>query len=535
MLVTAQRGAGRRRRGRARAGRSPRPSTSSGSPRRSPGRQSGDRPRRRPRRGLARRSTPTPPSTWRSRPPTPPRSPRGSRNAGAIFVGPYAPVSLGDYSAGSNHVLPTGGLRLRTPAGCRCRPSCGGIQVVELHARGPAPRSPTHVVTLADGRGPARATARRSRRASGRRVHRSRRASAADDLATPAPLRADLRGRARRTGRRSSTCRSSSTPTRTPTRSRRSSPTPSSRRSRRPRRGLNRYPDREFTALRDDLAAYLTRTTGVALDPEQIWAGNGSNEVLQHLVQAFGGPGPRPRSGFTPSYSMHPIIYARTTGTTWIDGRRGVAATGAPLRPRRRRSAAAQVRAAPRRTSSSSCSPNNPTGTALGLDVVEAVYDAAPDARRRRRRGVRRVRPRRDAVSALTLLAGPPAARRHPHDEQGVRPGRGPARLPRRRPGAGRRAAAGAAAVPPVLPDPGRRPAPPWPTPTCCCATVEAIKAQRDRIVDRERRRWACAPVPSDANFVLFGGLADEAATWQALLDAGVLVRDVGHRRGTCG
>ena len=30
-------------------------------------------------------------------------------NAGAIFVGPYSPVSLGDYAAGSNHVLPTGG------------------------------------------------------------------------------------------------------------------------------------------------------------------------------------------------------------------------------------------------------------------------------------------------------------------------------------------------------------------------------------------------------------------------------------------
>ena len=35
-------------------------------------------------------------------------------NAGAVFVGPYAPVSLGDYLAGSNHVLPTGGTARHT-------------------------------------------------------------------------------------------------------------------------------------------------------------------------------------------------------------------------------------------------------------------------------------------------------------------------------------------------------------------------------------------------------------------------------------
>ena len=66
--------------------------------------------------------------------------------------------------------------------------------------------------------------------------------------------------------------------------------------------GLNRYPDREFTALRAALAGYLTATTGQPLATEQLWAANGSNEVLSHLVQAFGGPG-RVALGFTPSYS----------------------------------------------------------------------------------------------------------------------------------------------------------------------------------------------------------------------------------------
>src|SRR5690606_20594708 len=70
--------------------------------------------------------------------------------------------------------------------------------------------------------------------------------------------------------------------------------------------GLNRYPDREFTELREALAAYLSRS-GTPIGTDQVWAANGSNEVLQHLLQAFGGQG-RTALGFTPAYSMHPII-----------------------------------------------------------------------------------------------------------------------------------------------------------------------------------------------------------------------------------
>jgi histidinol-phosphate aminotransferase len=58
-------------------------------------------------------------------------------------------------------------------------------------------------------------------------------------------------------------------------------------------------------------------------------------------------------------------------------------------------------------------------------------------------------------------------------------------------------------------------------------ATVDVIKEQRDRIVG-ELTGLGLAPVPSDANFVLFGGLRDSHRTWQALLEQGVLVRDVG-------
>ncbi len=128
-------------------------------------------------------------------------------------------------------------------------------------------------------------------------------------------------------------------------------------------REVNRYPDREFTALREGFADYL----GHGLERDQIWAGNGSNEVLQHILQAFGGPG-RTAFGFAPTYSMYPLL-TRGTGAEWIAGTRGhdfvVTADDA----------ARQVADA-RPDVVFLCAPNNPTGTPMGLDVIEAVYDA---------------------------------------------------------------------------------------------------------------------------------------------------------------
>ncbi|MDQ6897713.1 MAG: aminotransferase class I/II-fold pyridoxal phosphate-dependent enzyme, partial [Actinomycetota bacterium] len=137
---------------------------------------------------------------------------------------------------------------------------------------------------------------------------------------------------------------------------------------------LNRYPDREFRELREALAAYLTSQTGVGVRAEQVWAANGSNEVLLHLLQAFGGAN-RTALGFTPAYSMHPII-TRTTGTAWVDGLRGTPTGVFDLDAGL---AVAQVREHQPHVVFL-CSPNNPTGTALSLDVVEAVLEAAPES-----------------------------------------------------------------------------------------------------------------------------------------------------------
>jgi histidinol-phosphate aminotransferase len=284
--------------------------------------------------------------------------------------------------------------------------------------------------------------------------------------------------------------------------------------------GLNRYPDREFVRLREDLAAYLSVTTGVAVTADQVWAGNGSNEVLLHLLQAFGGPA-RVALGFTPAYSMHPII-TRTVGTRWVDGLRGIEGAGAfDLDVS---SAVAQVRAH-HPDIVFLCSPNNPTGTALRLDVVEAIYEAVP-------RAVVVVDEayaefaRPDTASALSLLEGRErlVVTRTMSKAFALAGGR-----------------LGYLAAAPELTAALRLVRLPYhlsaPTQAVACAalehadgllaTVERIKDQRDRLV-AELAAMGLDPVPSDANFVLFGGLADERVTWQALLDRGILIRDVG-------
>ena len=132
---------------------------------------------------------------------------------------------------------------------------------------------------------------------------------------------------------------------------------------------LNRYPDRDAVELRTSLAGYLARATGVPLTVENLWAANGSNEILQQLLQAFGGPGRR-AVGFEPSYSMHPII-STGTQTAWL--------------PVPRRSdftididAAVTVVGDERPDILFVTSPNNPTGGSIALEDIRRLVVAAP-------------------------------------------------------------------------------------------------------------------------------------------------------------
>jgi histidinol-phosphate aminotransferase len=274
---------------------------------------------------------------------------------------------------------------------------------------------------------------------------------------------------------------------------------------------LNRYPDRDASALREDLASYL----GHGLTAANVWAGNGSNEVQQHLLQAFGGPG-RTAMGFEPSYSMHPLI-AVATGTGWHSGQRdssfGLGAERAKAQVHVYQPDVVFV-----------CSPNNPTGTAVSLDTIEAIASEAPGVVIVDEAYHEFARP--GTPSAISLLPDHPRlvvtrTMSKAFAFAGVRVGylaTAPAmvdalqlvRLPYHLSSLTQAAARAALAHAPQL-----------------LSQVDAIKVQRDRIVARLRELGFMA-ADSDANFVLFGQFADQKATWQKLLDRGVLVRDVG-------
>ncbi|GAA4187694.1 histidinol-phosphate transaminase [Microbacterium oryzae] len=286
-------------------------------------------------------------------------------------------------------------------------------------------------------------------------------------------------------------------------------------------RDVNRYPDREFTALREGFADYL----GHGIQPEQVWAANGSNEVLQHILQAFAGPG-RTAFGFAPTYSMYALL-TRGVGATYVSGERGPAFSLSP------ESAAEQVAAA-RPDVVFLCAPNNPTGTPMENDVIEAVYEASE--------GIvivdeayREFAPR-DAPSALQLLPGRP-------------------RLVVSRTMSKAFAFAGARvgylAADPAVIDALRLVRLPYHLSALTQAAasaalrhadtmlgmVDEIVEQRDRI-SATLEALGYTVYPTWSNFVLFGGVEDTRATWQALYDRGVLIRDVGipgHLRVTAG
>ena len=273
---------------------------------------------------------------------------------------------------------------------------------------------------------------------------------------------------------------------------------------------VNRYPDREFTALREALARYL----GHDLSPAQLWAANGSNEVLQQVFQAFGGPG-RTLLTFPPTYSMYPN-YALTTGTAVVEGRRDDDFRLSP------ETVVAEIERT-RPDLVVLAAPNNPTGTPVGLDAVRAAYDAFE--------GVLVVDEAygefmpADAPSALTLLPGRPrlAVSRTMSKAfafAGARLGylaADPAfidalrlvRLPYHLSSITQAAALGALDHAPLM-----------------LRMVDEIRTQRDRTAAGLEalgyRVW-----PSWTNFLLFGGVEDPRALWQGLLDRGVLIRDL--------
>lgn len=276
-------------------------------------------------------------------------------------------------------------------------------------------------------------------------------------------------------------------------------------------RTINRYPERDALGLRADLAHYL----GHGLRGEQVWAANGSNEVMLQVLQAFAGPG-RLVLSFAPTYSMYPE-YARDTHSRWLTVPRRddftIDAEAAVAAVRQHQPAVVLV-----------TSPNNPTGTAVSLAVVRAIAEAAA--------GVVVVDEayvefaRAGTPSALELLPEFPrlAVSRTMSKAFAFAGGRlgylaaAPAfvdalrivRLPYHLSALTQAVARVALAHAPEM-----------------LAAVDVLREARDDLAG-----WLADQglqvAESDANFVLFGRFADRHAVWQGLLDRGVLIRETG-------
>ncbi|MEV5980183.1 histidinol-phosphate transaminase [Streptomyces sp. NPDC052114] len=282
-------------------------------------------------------------------------------------------------------------------------------------------------------------------------------------------------------------------------------------------RDLNRYPDRDAVELRTELARYLTRTAGHEVTLANVWAANGSNEVIQQLLQTFGGPG-RTAIGFEPSYSMHGLI-ARGTGTGWISGPRHDDFTIDV-------EAATKAIAENRPDVVFITTPNNPTGNAVPAEAVLALYDAAQAAK-----------PSMVVVdeayvefshgdSLLPLIEGRP----HLVVSRTMSKAFGAAGL-----------RLGYLAAAPAVVDAVQLVRLPYHLSAVTQATalaalehtdtllgyVEQLKTERDRLV-AELRATGYEVTESDANFVQFGRFADSHEVWRRILDRGVLVRDNG-------
>ena len=298
--------------------------------------------------------------------------------------------------------------------------------------------------------------------------------------------------------------------------------------------GLNRYPERDFPRLRAALADYLKAESDAHPAPEQIWAANGSNEIMLHVLQAFGGPG-RTCLTFTPTYSMYPE-YARDTLTDYV------------TRPRREDftldvDAAVTAINELRPAVVILASPNNPTGTALPLEDIRRILEAARG--HGPMLGAEIGSParasdcvvvideayaefRRPGVPSALEMVGPA----NPHlavtrtmskafGAAGLRLGYLAAdsalvdalrvvRLPYHLSAVTQAAALAALSHREEL-----------------MAQVASLRNERDAFVDWLRAQGLTAH-DSDANFVLFGPFPDRDTVWRRLLDAGVLIRVVG-------
>ena len=275
---------------------------------------------------------------------------------------------------------------------------------------------------------------------------------------------------------------------------------------------LNRYPDRDAVVLRSKLAQFINSQSRTKFDAKNIWAANGSNEIIQSLFLAFGAG---TAIGFTPSYSMHPLI-AKVSQVPWVNGsRREDFSLDID-------SAISQIQRV-KPTLTFITTPNNPTGALIAFDEIEKIAKSTP--------GLLVVDEAyaefSDEKSAAALIS------KYPHVVvirtmskafafAGARLGyliANPAvieamflvRLPYHLSALTQAAAEVALDFQDEL-----------------LGTVAQLRASRDQVA-AQLGELGLTVIPSSSNFLLFSGFdMPSAQLWQAMLDRGVLIRDVG-------
>ena len=288
---------------------------------------------------------------------------------------------------------------------------------------------------------------------------------------------------------------------------------------------LNRYPDRDANSLRQALALFVNKLSDTSFETDQVWAANGSNEIIQSLFMAFGD---RPALGFTPSYSMHPLI-ANVIGVQWRDGGRRADFS---LDLAKAKADISAIKPA----LTFITSPNNPTGTTVTLEEISELADAAAKIN-----GLLIVDEAyaefSNLPSAVTLIEKFPnlvviRTMSKAFAFAGARLGYLIAdpevvsamflvRLPYHLSSLTQAAAEVALEFEKEL-----------------LGTVSSLIDSR-KIVASELEKMGLQVIPSQANFLLFTGFSQEPSQlWRQLLDRGVLIRDVGllgHLRMTIG
>ena len=268
---------------------------------------------------------------------------------------------------------------------------------------------------------------------------------------------------------------------------------------------FNRYPDRDAVELREAIGAYVGQSG------ERVWPANGSNEIIQQVLLAYGGPGRRCVL-FTPTYVLHAhLAWMTHTEVERVETPEPFAIADDQIRAAK--DAGAEIAFV--------CSPNNPTGNVQRPEVVEdlarstdalvIVDEAYVEFGGASAAGLVESQPNVVVVRTFSKAFALAAARigycvASPEVIDDLQRVRLPYHL------SAQSQAVGLAALGHA--DEALR-------------ILDAIRTERDRMFEALSAMPGVAAYPSEANFVLFRPSRPHDEVWRGLLDRGVLVRDM--------